>query len=149
MDTIDKKIINMLQHNFPTVPNPFKYLGEVVGIDEQEVIERITALMDGGILRRIGGIFETNRLGFSSTLVAMHVPDGRIEKVAKIINSFDGVSHNYQRDGTFYNLWFTLAAKSEEDLNNIIEQIKKITGIEEILNLPAIEKLKMFVNFDV
>jgi len=62
-------------------------------------------------------------MGYRSTLVAGCVPSDRIESVAEIVSAHPGVSHNYQRDGS-YNLWFTLAvAGDEQDLARELETL--------------------------
>jgi DNA-binding Lrp family transcriptional regulator len=105
-------------------------------------------MAEAGIIRRIGAVFDTRRLGFASTLIAMQVPTERVDEVAGIVSSYSGVSHNYLR-GADYNLWFTLYAESEQDLAAIIEEIKHRTGIEDVLNLPALKVHKIRVEIDV
>ncbi|WP_249175408.1 Lrp/AsnC family transcriptional regulator, partial [Clostridium tyrobutyricum] len=53
---------------------PFQILSKKLYIDEVEVIERINKLKEEGIIRRIGGIFNSKKLGYTSTLCAARVP---------------------------------------------------------------------------
>ena len=78
------------------------------GISEQEAIDRTANLKKSNIVRQISAIFDTRRLGYKTTLVAMRFPPETLSKSAKTINKHPGVSHNYGRTGQF-NLWFTLA----------------------------------------
>ncbi len=71
MDITDRKLLNKIQGPFPMVDQPFQELGEEVGISEQEVLDRLTELKRTNVLRQIGAIFDTRRLGFKTTLVAM------------------------------------------------------------------------------
>jgi DNA-binding Lrp family transcriptional regulator len=68
MDGIDKKILNIIQKDFPIVAEPFKAVAEKLGLTEDEVLERIARMKQGGIIRRIGAVFDTRKLGFVSTL---------------------------------------------------------------------------------
>ncbi|MEK7274974.1 MAG: Lrp/AsnC family transcriptional regulator, partial [Candidatus Desantisbacteria bacterium] len=68
--------------------------------------------------------------------------------VADIVNAYTEVTHNYQRDED-YNLWFTIAAKSPEEIQKIIEEIREKTGIKRIINLPSTKTFKIRVRFEV
>jgi DNA-binding Lrp family transcriptional regulator len=148
MDNIDKALINRVQSGFPVVSRPYEQLGCELGISEQEVLERLVRLKRQGIIRRFGAVFDTQKLGFSSTLVALKVPPARVDEVAKIINTYQRVTHNYLREDQ-YNMWFTLAAESPESLQQTIDEIKQKTGISEALNLPALRLFKIKVDFQL
>lgn len=146
MDKIDRKILNIIQRGFPLNERPYNIIGGKLGLSEDDVIVRIKRLYDEGIVRRIGGIFDTRKLGFESMLIAMKVPSEKIEKVANKINKLSGVTHNYERDGE-YNLWFTIVGNSREEIDRMIEKIKKQTGITSLMKLPAIRIFKIDTNF--
>ncbi|MBV7272941.1 AsnC family transcriptional regulator [Clostridiaceae bacterium UIB06] len=148
MDIIDRKLINLVQNGLPIESRPFLALAEELSITEREVIERLEALKKHGYIRRIGGIFDSKKLGYVSTLCAISVPKGKVEEVSKIINSYEEVTHNYIREH-HYNMWFTLIASSKERIDTIIEDIKLKTSINELLNLPSIKLFKIKATFDV
>ncbi len=58
MDEIDKKILNLIQDEFPLHKRPYGEIGKQVGINEKEAMERVQRLKDVGIIRRIGVVFE-------------------------------------------------------------------------------------------
>lgn len=146
MDELDKKLLNIIQTDFPVAPEPYKELAHQLGITEREVINRIRKLQQAGVIRRLGGIFDSRKVGYTGTLVAMKVPEDKIEQVAKIVNSYPGITHNYLRDHE-YNMWFTLLAESTDKIQKIIDEIRQQTGIENVLNLPASRIFKIKVNF--
>ncbi len=148
MDNRDKELLNKIQRDFPVCSKPYLQLAEELGISEDEVIERISNLKKEGIIRRLGGTFDSRKLGYKSTLCAIKVPEERISEVTNIINSFIGVTHNYLREHE-YNMWFTLIAPSKEHIISVLEQMKLKTGIDDILYLPAINFFKINVNFDM
>lgn len=148
MDKIDEKLLNLMQNEIPIDKSPFKILGEKLFITENEVLKRVNELKNQGIIRRIGGIFNLRKIGYTSTLCAAKVSENKIEQVAACINMYDEVTHNYIREDE-YNMWFTIIAHSQENLNNILEEMKRNTHLDEIISLPSVKlfKIKVTLNF--
>ena len=107
LTTFDKDLLNLLQGSLPVCSRPFAALAEKLGTTEEAVIDRLQVLKEEGYLRRIGTFFNSGRLGYKGTLVALRVDPEKMEAVAKAINRYPGATHNYEREGR-YNLWFTL-----------------------------------------
>ncbi len=148
LDHIDRRLLNLVQTDFPICPEPYRVLGEKLGITEQEVLNRLERLVQQDIIRRLGGVFDSRKLGYSGTLCAIRVPQDRIEEVAAVINSYIGITHNYLRNHE-YNMWFTILAQSTEKVEKILKEIEEKTGIQDIINLPSQRFFKVMVNFDV
>jgi len=148
LDDTDKVILNLIQSNFPISSRPYLVIADRLGLNEDDVIRRLKKLKKNGIIRRIGGNFVPEKLGFVSTLCAAVVPEDKMESFAKTINSYPGVTHNYLRDGSF-NVWFTFIAPSMKEININLKQISKETGVNEIINLPATRVFKIKAHFDL
>ncbi|MEW5909062.1 MAG: AsnC family transcriptional regulator [Thermodesulfobacteriota bacterium] len=147
MDDIDKAILNRIQSDFPIVARPFQVIAESIDQTEKEVIRRVSRLKELGIIRRIGGNFVPEKLGFVSTLCAAKVPSHQVEKFAQIVNRYPGVTHNYLRDND-YNIWFTFIASSTEKIESSLKEISEKSGIPEIISLPATRVFKIRAHFD-
>jgi siroheme decarboxylase len=148
MDEIKAELLNILQCDFPIEGRPYLTIAKKLKVSEEDVINLVKTLKEEGYIRRIGGIFDSKKLGYTSTLCAVMVPDNKIDEVSIIINSYPGVTHNYLRKH-LYNIWFTLTAQSNEDIKSIIEEIKLRTGIYNIMTLEAKNTFKIKVNFTV
>ncbi len=148
MDDIDKAILNRIQSDFPIASRPFEAIGQELSLSEDQVIKRVRALKEQGIIRRIGANFVPGKVGFVSTLCAAQVPEEKIDHFAQVVNRYPGVTHNYQRDNAF-NVWFTFIARSREEIAQSLARIAHETGVETILNLPATKVFKIRAQFDL
>jgi DNA-binding Lrp family transcriptional regulator len=148
LDETDKAILNRIQSDFPVTKKPYLAIAQELDLSEDDVIRRIKKLKKNGIIRRIGGNFVPEKLGFVSTLCAAVVPEGKIEAFAKTINRYSGVTHNYLRDGSF-NVWFTFIAPSMKEIESNLRKISKETGVHEIISLPATKVFKIRAHFDL
>lgn len=146
MNSESAKVLNLLQEKFPLDTRPFLKIANKLNITEEKVIDIVNKLKDEGYIRRIGAVLDSRKLGYFSLLCALKVPRDRISEVVKFINSYKGVTHNYERDNP-YNIWFTIIAPSQEDIRIFLRCIKVCMGIEEILELPAIDVFKIKASF--
>lgn len=148
MDDTDRRILNRIQSNFPVTARPYAAIGQELDLTEDEVLARVGRLKRIGIIRRIGGNFSPEKLGFVSTLCAASVPEEKLEAFAAAVNRYPGVTHNYMRDNPF-NVWFTFIAPSMDVIDDNLAAIAEETGVHGILNLPATRVFKIRAKFDV
>jgi DNA-binding Lrp family transcriptional regulator len=148
LNPAERAILNEIQSHFPLLSRPYREVARRLGLPEGEVVRQVQALRDRGIIRRIGANFNSRKLGFTSTLCAARVPKEKMEGFIEVVNAYSGVTHNYERPGD-YNVWFTLIAESREKIMRSLEEIKRRTGIRDLLNLPALKIFKIRVDFEV
>ncbi|HIX83844.1 MAG TPA: Lrp/AsnC family transcriptional regulator [Candidatus Megamonas gallistercoris] len=146
LTTFDKSLLNLIQRNLPITERPFLELANILETTEEHVIERLRYLKEHGYIRRIGPFFDSGKLEYKGTLVALKVQEGYMQQVAEFINKYPGATHNYQREGE-YNLWFTLLTHSEEKRKQILDEIKAQEGVEKLMNLVSNKKYKINVQF--
>ncbi len=151
MDTIDQELLTIIQHHFPVTSRPYLELAKKLGTSEGDVLHRVQRFRQQGLIRRIGGVFDSKKLGYVSTLCAVSVPAENIEVAARFINTLPGVTHHYVRKHA-YNLWFTLISPSSEQqhltLNKLEDQLQKFADSGKIMNLPAKRVFKIKVQFN-
>ncbi len=146
IDDLNKEILNNIQVDFPINARPYKVLAEKLGLEEDELIDRINQMKQDMLIRRIGGNFSPDKLGYHSTLCAAKVPEDKIESFTKTVNTYPGVTHNYKREHDF-NIWFTFIAQSRRIIEDSLKEISETTKVENILNLPATRVFKISANF--
>ena len=147
MDAIDHKILNLVQATFPLEAEPYQWIGEQTGITQEDAFNRVRQLRESGIIRRIGAIFDPKKLGFVSTLCAARVPEEKLTGFVNLVNAYPGVTHNYRRNHD-YNVWFTVIAAGEDELNRLLDEIRDKTGIADIISLRAVRTFKINASFD-
>jgi len=134
MDNLDKQLINLLQRGFPVCEKPFYEIAKVVKSTENIVINKIQTMLDSGLLTRFGPMFDAASLGGAFTLAAMKVPKEQFEDVAQVVNSFEQVAHNYERENEL-NMWFVIGTEEQSEILEVIKQIESKTGIN-VVNMP-------------
>jgi len=149
MDLTDRKLLNLIQSKFPLAIRPYQELGQELGIDEEDVLRRLAELKRKNVLRQISAIFDTRRLGYKTMLVAVAYDPDKLHRGALQINRHPGVSHNYAREGSYYNLWYTLAVPPDHDLEATAERMAHDTGAITFRMMPTIRFFKIGVNFDM
>lgn len=145
LDTIDKQIINQLQLGFPICENPYAEVATSLGLNEDELIRRLQAMLDDRTLTRFGPMYQAERLGGAFSLVAMNVPEQDFERVAGIVNGFTEVAHNYEREHRF-NMWFVLATETPQRIPEVLDEIEAETGYH-CYNMP--KEQEFFVNLQL
>ena len=148
IDKLDTEILNEIQWKFPLVVEPFNEIAKKFEISSDEVKNRLIQLKRKGVLRQLSAIFDTRKLGYTSSLVAMEIEPNKLEHIAYQINRHPGVSHNYERDHQF-NLWFTLAVPPGSDLEKELEKFSKLNGIKKTRMLPTLQLFKIGVKLDM
>ncbi len=146
MDPTDFRLLNDWQRGLPIVPEPFAHIGKAVGLDQGAVIARYRALVQGGMVSRVGAVFAPRRLG-ASALAALAAPADRLEAVAARVSREAAINHNYQREHHF-NLWFVVTAASEAHLQQVVHGIEADTGCAVIV-LPMEHEFHIDLGFDL
>lgn len=132
-DEIDRRLLDDWQRDFPLEPRPFAAIGQVLGLDEADVIARFTHLIASGTITRVGATVRPNTIAVS-TLAAVAAPPERIDEIAAIIGDEQGVNHNYLREH-HWNLWFVATAPDAESLQSTLARIQDKSGLR-VLDLP-------------
>ncbi len=140
------ELLARLQQGLPLTPRPFQALAAELGVGERQLLEALRWLRAEGVLRHLGAAWDSSRLGLVSTLCAARVAPARVEEVAAFVNSCPGVTHNYLREHP-YNLWFTVAARTPEEIASFLARVRSLEGVEEVLDLRALQRYKAEVVF--
>jgi siroheme decarboxylase len=129
LDARDARLIDRLHGDLPLTDHPFAAVGAELGMDEDEVLERLRRLLAQGVLTRFGPLYQIESAGGQFVLAALEVPVDRFDAVAAQVNAQPEVAHNYRREHVF-NMWFVIAAESAAQARVVLDRIAKLTGLE-------------------
>ncbi len=150
MDKLDREILGAMQDDFPIAQKPYDAIAARIGIETDQLWSRVEAMLQDGLIRRIGVSIDSRKIGYSSTLAAVRVGDEQVDAAAEVIGSWTEVTHSYQRDDEF-NIWFTLIACDEQRIEYILEQVRSKLGLKnsDLLNVPVKRLFKLDARFGV
>jgi len=144
--SVEHRLLNDFQRDFPLEPRPFASIGQALGHDEQDVIDRLKGLRDSGSISRVGAAVRPGSVG-ASTLAAIRVPEARLAEVADIVTAYPEVNHNYEREHDV-NLWFVVTASDEAALKGVLDAISEETGLE-VMDLRLLTPFHIDLGFDL
>lgn len=133
MDAIDRAIILATQEGLPLVPQPYHAVAEQVGITPAEVMTRMRAMLEDGVIRRIGAVPNHYALGYKANgMTVWDVADERIDELGELIGRLDFVSHCYQRPrhqpDWNYNLFAMVHGQDRTETEQKAQQISLLLG---------------------
>jgi DNA-binding Lrp family transcriptional regulator len=132
-DEDDIALIRALQGPMEAVARPYDPAAQELGISTEELLDRLRAMVDRKILRRVAAILFHRRAGFSANGMGVwKVPEDEILTTGAKMASFRGISHCYQRPT--YADWpysvFTMAhGRSKEECDAVLDAIAEECGM--------------------
>ena len=154
MNELDQKILAIIQDGFPLAERPYAVLAEMLGSDETTIFNAVEKMRASGVIRRIGGVYDSRNLGFISRLCAGKVPTSSqdfsteshdetpMEKFAVVVMGESAITHNYIRSYE-YNVWFTVIAENESAIQAVVDCVCAKTELHDVHVLSATKKFKI------
>ena len=133
IDKIDRQIIQITQSGLPLTPRPYRTIAEQLGITADEVMQRIAAMQNDGIIRRIGSVPNHYKLGYRyNGMTVWNIPDDHVDEMGAYIGKLEFVSHCYHRPRHVpdwpYNLFAMVHGKTQQEVDAKIGEIFDILG---------------------
>jgi len=132
-DAVDRQIIQLTQGGLPLVPEPYQAVAAQLGLSAQELMRRMAAMRDSGVIRRIGAVPNHYRLGYRyNGMTVWDVADQYIDVLGKQVAGLAFVSHCYRRPrhppDWPYNLFAMVHAKTESEAERQVAGIAALLG---------------------
>lgn len=127
-----RRLMELTQAGLPLVDNPWGWIGEQLGLDEQAVLDLLRQLQADGAIRRIAAVPNHYRLGYRHNgMTVWDVDDTELPRLGPLLGSQPFVSHCYRRprrDGWRYNLFAMVHGRSAEEIEDYRAQIRELLG---------------------
>jgi DNA-binding Lrp family transcriptional regulator len=135
MHDLDIRLLKAVQDGIELSIRPYKAVGEELGISEEEVVQRLKALVNEGVIRRFAAAIGHRALGIlANAMIVWRVPEEEVERVGWMLASNDQVTHCYERERHAdwpYNLYTMIHSRNREDCVKIASQLSAATGIAD------------------
>lgn len=142
MEALDQKILEIVQDGFPLEERPYAALGRLLGVSEDAAFDSVECLRKSGVIRRLGGVYDSRRLGYISRLCAGVVSEDKLEGFAAAVDKIPAITHNYVRSHA-YNVWFTVIARSESEIQETVRGLEAETVLHDAHVLSASKMFKI------
>ncbi|KXA99934.1 hypothetical protein AKJ40_02170 [candidate division MSBL1 archaeon SCGC-AAA259M10] len=135
LDEKDREILKEIQEGIPIEKNPYLRVAESIGIETEELLNRLRNMEEKGAIRRFGASVNHRKFGYEANgVVVCEVDRNRLNIVGRKISEFDEVTHCYQRPSRpgrwDYNLYFVVHASSRSECEKITEKIIAEAGVD-------------------
>ena len=122
---------------------PFHLIAEQSGVPLETVLERIRAMLEAGVIRRVRQTLLSTKLAHGA-LVAWKVPEEKLNDAFDFMSKEDPFSGHVvirstdtEVSGSGYRLWTTLKVPVGESLDEHARVLMRLTGATEYLLMPA------------
>lgn len=133
MDAMDRSIVVACQAGLPLLPRPYHHIAEQLGIAAEEVMQRLRAMQENGMVRRIGVVPNHYALGYRANgMTVWNVDDAQIARLGQEVGALSFVSHCYQRPRALpewpYNLFAMVHAQTRAEVEQKAAMIAQMLG---------------------
>jgi len=122
---------------------PFNQIAEASGVELEIVLERVRAMLEAGVIRRVRQTLLATKLAHGA-LVAWKVPTDKLDAAFDFMfqeDPFSGhvVTRSTDREisGSEYRLWTTLKVPQGQSLEEHASVLKRLVGADEFILMPA------------
>lgn len=133
LDETDRRIIHATQAGLPVCARPYDRVADELGLDASELMSRMRAMQEAGVIRRIAAVPNHYRLGFRANGMSVwDVYDDSIVELGPRVGELDCVSHCYRRPRRPpvwpYNLFAMVHGRTRAEVAEGVETIAALLG---------------------
>lgn len=134
----DRALLAAMAEGLPLVSRPYAALGAQIGIGEDEVLERLRALLAEGVISRLGVVVRHHELGWrANAMTVWDVPDRRVPEAGGRLRELPFITLCYRRPrrppAWPYNLFCMIHGR---DRATVLEQVEEATRAADLGDLP-------------
>ena len=131
----ERRILAIVQADLPDGPEPFAEVARQAGTTLEEVLDLLRGMKERGEIRRFGATLRHQKAGYgSNAMVAWCVDEADMERIGQFMAARPEISHCYHRVNCMdwpYNLYTMVHAKSPEECQAVVDELARLSGVEE------------------
>ena len=133
LDATDRRILKATASGLPLTPHPFEEVGRWLFLPENEVIARMQAMQDDGVIRRVAVAPNHYALGMTANGMSVwDVADDRASALGAQVGALPFVTHCYLRPRARpiwpFNLFAMLHGSTRAEVEAQRSQVAAILG---------------------
>jgi len=133
LDIIDRAIVQATQAGLPLTVQPYHAIAEQIGVPPEVVVRRMQAMLDDGVIRRIGAVPNHYALGWNANgMTVWDVMNDHIDELGQQVGALEFVSHCYRRPRRLpdwrYNLFAMVHGRDRVEVETKAKQITALLG---------------------
>lgn len=133
LDPLDRRLVALLQEGLPIETEPWAAVAAAAGVPVETVMQRLAAMIETGIVRRIAAVPNHFRLGLTANgMTVWDVEDSEVDRLGARIGALDFVSHCYRRPRRLpdwpYNLFAMVHGADRVEVERKREAIATLIG---------------------
>ncbi|PLX44062.1 MAG: Lrp/AsnC family transcriptional regulator [Hyphomicrobiales bacterium] len=126
-DAADRRILGAIEDGLALEPQPFGPVAARLGMEEREILDRLGALLDRGIVTRFGLVVRHRSLGYTANAMSVwNVDDSEVDEIGRYLARQPFVTLCYQRrrqDSWPYNLYCMIHGRERSTVSAQIAEL--------------------------
>ena len=133
IDPVDRSIIVATQGGLPLTPMPYHAIARQLGLQAEEVMQRMQRMLETGVIRRIGAVPNHYALGYQANGMSVwEVTEAQIDQLGQRVGQLEFVSHCYRRPQHLpdwpYNLFAMVHGQDRAEVEEKVRRIAEVLG---------------------
>lgn len=136
-DPQQRALVTALAEGLPLVANPYAEIAARVGLSEAEVLRRVRAMQEQGLIKRFGVVVRHHELGYAANaMVVWDIPDQEVGQLGVCLGQFSFVTLCYRRPRRLpewrYNLFTMIHGRDRESVLARVDELVASCGLQDI-----------------
>jgi DNA-binding Lrp family transcriptional regulator len=133
---VDRSLLDEIQNGLPLVHRPYALIGARIGLEEAAVMARLRALMESGIIKRLGVVVRHHELGYrANAMTVWDIADEGVQAVAARMLRNPALTLCYRRPRRLpdwpYNLFCMIHGRHRDEVLAQIEALKQECDLQD------------------
>jgi DNA-binding Lrp family transcriptional regulator len=133
----DRRVLHGMEDGLPLIPRPYQDMAARLGISEEELIARLRALLESGVIKRLGLIVRHHELGYAANaMVVWDVPDKAVDAIGRRMSELPFVTLCYRRERRPprwpYNLFCMIHGRDRQTVLAQVAELRAALDLEEV-----------------